>query len=241
MLKSMLCQTRCLVLCGLIGLVFILGTFDGIVRADEPKPAPRFENVLFLGNSITLHGPAPKIGWEGNWGMAASSLEKDYVHIVTRALAKSSGATPKMLAKNIAAFERQYATFDLKQSLKDAFAFKPDLVVVAIGENVPKLKTAEEKAQFQASVSKLLKELQSDNHPTIIVRSCFWPDTAKDEALRQACQQAECVFVDISKLGKDEANYARSERDFSHAGVAAHPGDQGMQAIADAILKALQP
>ena len=32
--------------------------------------------VLFLGNSITLHGPAPAIGWEGNWGMAASTVRK---------------------------------------------------------------------------------------------------------------------------------------------------------------------
>tara|TARA_R110002111_G_scaffold168038_1_gene233782 strand:- start:41927 stop:42643 length:717 start_codon:yes stop_codon:yes gene_type:complete len=225
-------------LCGLIGFALALG---GIVRADEPKAAPRFEKILFLGNSITLHGPAPKIGWEGNWGMAASALEKDYVHIVTRSLAKSSGMTPKMLAKNIAAFERQYATYDLKQNLQEAFNYKPDLVVLAIGENVPKLESAEAKAQFQSSVTKLLKEVKSDNDPTIIVRSCFWPDPAKDEALRQACQQTGGIFVDISGLGKDEANYARSERDIPHAGVAAHPGDQGMQAIAAAILKALEP
>lgn len=241
MMKSPSCQTRFVVLCGLIGLVFACGTYGGVVHANEPQAAPQFEKILFLGNSITLHGPSTKIGWEGNWGMAASALEKDYVHIVARSLAKSSGTTPKMLAKNIAAFERQYATYDLKQSLKDAFTFKPDLVVVAIGENVPQLKSAEAKTQFQASVTKLLKQVKSDSNPTIIVRSCFWPDPAKDEALRQACRQAGGIFVDISSLGKDEANYARSERDFMHAGVAAHPGDRGMQAIADAILKALNP
>jgi len=230
---------------GLIGLalVFIvaIGTLGTMIQAEESKAAPRFEKILFLGNSITLHGPSKKIGWEGNWGMAASALEKDYVHVVTRSLAKSSGMTPKALAKNIAAFERQYATYDLKENLQDAFAFKPDLVVVAIGENVPKLESEEAKAQFQASVEKLLKEVKSDNQPTIIVRSCFWPNPAKDEALRQACQQAGGKFVDISSLGKDEANYARSERDIPHAGVAAHPGDRGMQAIAAALLKALEP
>ena len=228
-------------LTGLIFLcAFVFGNLDTIAGAAEPQAAGKFQKILFLGNSITLHGPAPKIGWKGNWGMAASAPEKDFVHIVTRSLAKSSKEKPKTLVKNIAAFERQYATYDLKQNLKDAFAFKPDLVVVAIGENVPKLETEEAKTQFKASVDRLLKELQTDKQPTIIVRSCFWPNPAKDAALHQACQQAGGIFVDISSLGKDESNYARSERDFQHAGVAAHPGDKGMQAIADAILKAVQ-
>ena len=36
--------------------------------------------VLVLGNSITRHGPKDDIGWYGDWGMAASSADRDFVH-----------------------------------------------------------------------------------------------------------------------------------------------------------------
>ena len=239
-------ERRCPELLGPIGIAFavalVLGMLGATVRAAAPETAPttNFRKVLFLGNSITLHGPAPKIGWVGNWGMAASAAEKDFVHIVTSSLANASGAEPEAMVENIATFERQYADYDLHANLKEAFEFNADLVIVAIGENVPGLGSEKEEAQFEASVEELLKLVRADRHPTIIVRSCFWPNRAKDEALRQACQQFEGIFVDISGLSKDESNYARSERDFQHAGVAAHPGDRGMQAIAGAILKALR-
>jgi hypothetical protein len=55
--------------------------------------------------------------------------------------------------------------------------------------------------------------------------------------LSQACQEVNGIFVDVGQLGKDESNYARSERQFKHAGVAGHPGDKGMKAIADAIVR----
>lgn len=201
---------------------------------------PRFARVLFLGNSITRHGPAPKIGWTSDWGMAASAPERDYVHLVARGLTPSGGAAPAVMVKNIAGFERKYATFDVEKNLKDAFDFRPDLVVVAIGENVPALASAEAKARFHESLRKLLRGLTSGNSPRIVVRSCFWPNKAKDEILRQACGEVGGTFVDIAALAKDEANYARSERSFPHAGVAAHPGDRGMQAIADAILASIR-
>ena len=66
----------------------------------------RVGKVLFLGNSITLHGPAPKIGWDGNWGMAASTREKDFVHVLLSRIAKSAGGKPEVKIKNIADFER---------------------------------------------------------------------------------------------------------------------------------------
>jgi hypothetical protein len=76
-------------------------------------------------------------------------------------------------------------------------------------------------------------------HPLVVVRSCFWADAAKDQVLREACQEAGGIFVNVGPLGRDAANAARSERSFTHDGLAAHPGDKGMKALADAIVQAV--
>lgn len=45
--------------------------------------------MLFIGNSITLHGKASY--WPGEWGMAASTREKDYVHLLMKNCRKAGG------------------------------------------------------------------------------------------------------------------------------------------------------
>ncbi|MEI7946904.1 MAG: SGNH/GDSL hydrolase family protein [bacterium] len=197
------------------------------------------ERILFVGNSITLHGPKASIGWTNNWGMAASTQEKDYVHILARAVATHTGTAPSVMIENIADFERHYETYDLAR-LKKNMDFKASIVIVAIGENVPAIASEEAKTTFKASVLKLLTALKGSSNPTIIVRSSFWQNKTKDEILQQACKEAGGVFADISGLSKDESHFARSERSYAHSGVAAHPGDKGMQAIADALLAALK-
>jgi uncharacterized protein len=209
-----------------------------ITAAPEVAPSA-IRRILFLGNSITLHGPKADIGWTGNWGMAASSEEKDYVHLLTRSLAEQAGSTPQTMVRNIADFERNYATFDVDTQLQECFAFDPDLVVLAIGENVPALGSAEAKAQFKAGVMNILRCVLANRHPLVVVRSSFWPDSAKDQVLREAALEANAAFVDAGSLGREAANAARSERSYSHDGVAAHPGDRGMKALAEAILQAI--
>ncbi len=63
--------------------------------------------VLFLGSSITLHAPAPQIGWTGNWSMAASAEEKDCVHLLTAEIAKAVAAAPRTMVRNVAALGRE--------------------------------------------------------------------------------------------------------------------------------------
>lgn len=216
----------------LLAFVFVCTTIHASAQSSCHK-------VLFLGNSITKHGPKKDIDWSGNWGMAATAEANDYVHLVTKALTEKAGAAPEVMVKNIADFERAYSGYDIAAKLKDAIEFKADLIILAIGENVPGLKTPEDKAKLQASVTTLLRSLKGDRSPTILVRSCFWANAAKDEALQGACTAVGGIYVNISNLGKDEANYGRSERPYKHAGVANHPGDKGMAAIAAALVKAL--
>lgn len=215
-------------------LILLIACFVSQTFAQTP-----FKKVLFLGNSITKHGPKADIDWSGNWGMAASAEAKDYVHVFTASLAQKQGSPPEICVKNIADFERAHQGYDFAAKLKEAIDFQADLIVLAIGENVPALKTAEEKTKLQEAVTKLLTTLKGDRKPVILVRSCFWANAAKDEALRGACDAVSGIYVDLSALSGDKSLYGRAEREFKHAGVANHPGDKGMAAIAAALLKAL--
>ena len=230
--------------CGVFALAILSCCVVSAIRAGEPvgnlRSDIKAQRILFLGNSITRHGPAAKIGWTGDWGMAATAQEKDFVHILANSIAELTGHKAELRIANVADFERNFGTFDLNTQLKDALEFKADLVIVALGENVPALASDEVKTQFKNSFTNLLTALKNNGQPALFVRGCFWTDKTKDDLMQQACATSGGVFVDIGTLGKDESNFARSERKIEHAGVAAHPGDKGMKAIADAIVNAMK-
>jgi lysophospholipase L1-like esterase len=171
--------------------------------------------------------------------MAASTQQKDYVRLLTSDLAKATGIKPTTMVKNIADFERGYESFDIATQLKVELEFNADIVIVAIGENASEPKTDEAKAKFAAAFGSLLKELKKHESPQIFVRSSFWPNQTKDEIMQQAAKDADAVFVDLAAIGLDKSHQASAEREIEHAGVAGHPGDKGMRAIADAIFEAI--
>lgn len=193
--------------------------------------------ILFLGNSITYHGayqPYEQYGWVGPWGMAASAPEKDYVHVLMNRIAGQIGAMPETMVTNIAEFEWNYATYDIAANLQAELNFKPDIVILAIGENVTSL--TQSGVSYGTRFSDLLDAFQSDGQPTIFTRSSFWADPGKDGLMKAATLDAGGQFVDISRLGQDPLNYASAEPYYhGHSGILAHPGDRGMEQIADAI------
>ena len=85
------------------------------VRRASPDCAgtARVAKILFLGNSITLHGPAESIGWSRQLGHGGQRSDKDFVHLLVARIAQTPPvAQPEVLVRNLADFERQYETFD---------------------------------------------------------------------------------------------------------------------------------
>lgn len=201
-----------------------------LVSCSVQKPLSGYRNVLILGNSITRHKPAPEMGWYGDWGMAASTRDSDYVHILIKKFQTAAPAC-KVHYKNIADYERGYWTYDLKKldSLKQT---KPQLIIVRLGENVD-TKTAEEH-DFQKHYPALIEYLTNgDKKVKVIHGSSFWKKPTIAQAISSASQSRGDRLVDLSTLAADPTNMALDK--FTNKGVAMHPSDKGMRKIAEAL------
>jgi len=196
--------------------------------------------VLFIGNSITLHGPLASIGWTNNWGMCASAPEKDFVHIVTRELERRFARKADLTVRNLAEFECNYRTWDFKKA-EELAKTDPDVLVVALGENVPWLKEEADKLAYRDAFKKLLGVFLDDKRtkPLAVVRGSFWPNADKDWAMAYAASDYAIPFVkaDVYSLPGMDAK----DSGYEHTGIQAHPGDRGMEEIAARILEGLLP
>lgn len=193
--------------------------------------------VLVYGNSIAAHARAPKIGWEHDWGMAASAREKDFAHLVASGLEERLGAKADLRVRNVATLERNFRTnLATVAEIAADVAFAPDYVVIAVGENVPNIDEAA-KADYTRFLAGLAKPFAGmAKRPRIVMRSPFWRNVTKAECTEKAAGEVGAVYVDAGGLGDSDENKAKGL--FAHQGVANHPGDLGMRRLADLILGA---
>lgn len=189
------------------------------------------KKVLFFGNSITRHEPNPSLGWYGDWGMAASSKEKDYVHLVVAELDKKYGKVDYCIAQG-AMWEWGYRNTEevLDEYYSALKEFDADIVVIRIGENITAKKHLEVncKPYFAKAVDFL-----AGNAEKVVITDMFWY-TVYNDCLREVCEEKGYTFCHLTDLEEDERTMAKGL--FEHEGVAGHPGDYGMQCIADRIL-----
>jgi hypothetical protein len=199
------------------------------------------DSILFLGNSICIHGPLA--GWSpvGGWGLAASEPSKDYVHLFTT---KINGVTGGSIALNpqplntpawkygdplpnitgnivnvADIFERSFSTWD-NARIQNQLNAKPDIVVLQVGENLAN-GTPE---QFAVAMDTLLAGIKSASNPHIFITSyILGSNPAIDAIKRAACAEDPSHRTFVNLVGKVDL------------GIADHPNDAGMATIADTL------
>lgn len=212
-------------------LVSVLMSLAPLAQAAD---CDRGKNCLFvMGNSLTRHFPAPEIGWRGEWGMAASGADKDFVSQLLVLLNRdvSAGASWSAHRESGGDLERNPTSFHVPDEMARQ-ARQAAMVVIEVGDNLDIGKTP--LPSFATAYAQSLQALKPQSGVLLCV-STWWPSIEKDNVIKKRCEQAGGVFVDISDIARSPKNIARNERPIAHEGVGAHPGDAGMKAIADKI------
>ncbi len=190
------------------------------------KDAPL--KILVVGNSITRHGPKSEIGWERDWGMAASAPEKDYVHLLYAKL-RAAGVSPYMMIRQAWGWEIGYLSEDILDKFAEERAFDADIVVYRLGENVKK----DMKPAFREKLEAFINHICPRGK--VIFTTCFWKNEIVDDGIRDLAAKRGEQCMDIVCTAEDQM----ALEPFEHKGVAMHPGDKGMEMIAEKITQAL--
>ena len=200
---------------------------------------PAYHKVLFVGDSITSHGPKDTLGWSLNCGMAASAIEKDYVHLL---LGKLTAAQKGVAPESMVVAEGGGKLTDKLQFVGRFKAYQADLAIVQMGEND---NADVSETGFQQPYEQIVNAIREGNPKATILCCGVWSPPSgnriKDGMIRAVCDKFQAQFVDLAEANRDPANKAAAEAGrFTHPGVNWHPGDKGMQAYADALWQTLQ-
>ncbi len=194
------------------------------------------KRIMYAGNSITRHGVNESIGWMHDFGMAASSIDKDYVHILTKRVLEKDEHAAFCIAQ-CSAWERAFWDDAVYEKFEVAKNFAPDILIYRLGENVQLGDF--EKYDFKEGIRRLLKYLTAENPDAeIIFTTDFWIKVPVDNAIIEVAEEYGKKAHDLGLLGEKDEMKAIGL--FAHSGVAAHPGDKGMEAIADVIWEELK-
>jgi hypothetical protein len=192
-------------------------------KKNEPDPSI-VHKVLILGNSITYAPANPTEGWNCSCGMAASSVDKDYVHLLEARL-KALNKSTTVDVVNIGEFEGKFDTYDFNklQSYRDA---KPDIIIIRIGEAV----LTTDGALFESKYQELINYLKVNN-PGVKILAVGSILSGRDLADNVMSKYSD--YISLANLRFDPTHFSYGL--FTNPGIASHPSDKGMRAISDKI------
>jgi len=232
--------------------------FEVTVSNQRQKFAVYDLRIQFWGASTTQHGASPSLQWFGNWGMAASSEDKDYVHRLVARLEEEF--YPSKVNYHIVAtsgfdaaistdtststdYSKQQDYINIKNAVT---ALQPNIIVTSMTGNLKN--TTIEDCVFNAYTQAydmmygivpeaiILKQYCSLSHKPYVERV----------ALKLADRYAEMnkTFIHQHSQLVGHPEYFASEYlllDPPQTGVAAHWNDKGMDEIARIMFNDLAP
>lgn len=213
---------------------------------DNPQTIKATEETfdyVAMGNSITCNEISDL--WWGDWGMAASSEDKDYVHIVSEWLSDQSAKPVTTTVLDLKKWELAAQRDDMLLEYEQYFNENTDLITIQTGENI-----TEHKNTLGSDYPNLISVLQekAPNAQILMLGEMLWPSEDIEAAKRSACEQYGITFVDMTEflngyetsyksyigapvLGLDGKSYT-----IANEVVAAHPNDAGMACIAQQVI-----
>lgn len=221
---------------GLLVLLALAALVLGSCMFATATQAPR---ILFMGNSITLNRPFPDVGWNSNWGMAATAQDKDYMHQTLRLL-KERGLELEGHIADRDCPECDGALDEQIHNMDQVERLKPRYVVVQLSEHSGDIELRSGKMTGQ--YRRLLKGLTDLKVPNIYCLGSWGEKDAEGPhavAIGYALRDFPSVrFLPIHQVSADPANYGDTAL-FKDPGVLWHPGDAGMLGMAKVLADAV--
>lgn len=198
--------------------------------------------VLCIGNSLLF-------GF-GEFGMAATDINHDYFHYLKVFL---EGKNPEVTFTKAygSTWEACTTSADrqdwIDATLENSTDGTEDLITIQLSDNV---NTAEKRATFPQDMYTMLSAFRRHCPNARIIWIASWYGYGTNyQYVKAACDDLHIDLLDITDLAgvKENQNviggkYYRDgkEMEITSAGVASHPGDLGMQRIADRLIALLE-
>ena len=187
--------------------------------------------ILFVGNSITKHGPKPDIGWERDCGMAASSVDCDYVHLIVKKIMEKYDPNVSYGIAQVAHYEQNFFESTPADRYEKAKQFDANLLICFYGANVPKTydTATDPKKTFGQAYEDMRNYLAAPQAEVYHSMGFYIRPVLEAEKLAVAEKYGE-TYIDISDIRALPETH----------GMFNHPNDLGMQMIADRFFEAIE-
>lgn len=224
-------------------LTVFCGAFCSVPMEAEAMGTDGTYKYLAIGNSITVHPIRPF--WWGNWGMAATSPDKDYVHIISSFIEQHTGSVS---TSSIYYVDWEHASSGagrnaMLSQLDGLLSPDLDLVTIQLGENISD--TTYMQQDFQNLMSYVWSKAPNAR---IIMIGQFWQNGVIDSAKIAASNYYGVSYVNLSAIWGPEYRVGVGTTvwgadGFPHVisddAVGQHPNDAAMSYIANEVNRLL--